>query len=498
MPDLTPEQWIASLWTKLDERTRRIQLFDDYYLGNQQLRFTTSKARETFGRDFGGFADNFCLLVVDAVEERLRVRGFRVGGGSELDQNAAQIWKRNDMAIGSSMAHIEALVNEQSYAIVWLDPDDRTKAQITVESPFEVIIECDRAYRGKRVAALKRWLDADKLWHAVLYLPDAIYKYVAAAPVRGSASIANAVKRADFWNRWEIESEEWPLPNPLGVVPVVPFTNMPRLAPDQGGTSEIAAVVPLQDWLNKGAFDELIASEFVAFPQRVLVNVDIPTDENGQPIEAFKAGVNRIWFVKQAEGVSLAPQIEQFPQANLSPYADIINLIVDHIGAITKTPRHYLLNPGGGTNFSGETLKALEAGLVSKVRRRMAHFGNSWEEVMAIAMRLEEGGRYQPIEDDRIEVDWADPETRTEAQHVDAVVKIGSAPINVPQEQLWKELGYTDEEIRRFKEMTSATPAEPAAPEQLIAGESKSPIAASGNNMQSPVNNGLQNAGGSA
>jgi len=74
----TPEQWITRLWKRLDERTKRIQLFDDYYAGKQRLRFTTLKMRETFGNEFGSFADNFCLLVVDAIEERLKVTGFRV------------------------------------------------------------------------------------------------------------------------------------------------------------------------------------------------------------------------------------------------------------------------------------------------------------------------------------------------------------------------------------------------------------------------------------
>ena len=32
------------------------------------------------------------------------------------------------------------------------------------------------------------------------------------------------------WTRLEVPDEPWPLPNPLGVVPVVPLPNRPRLS----------------------------------------------------------------------------------------------------------------------------------------------------------------------------------------------------------------------------------------------------------------------------
>ena len=48
---------------------------------------------------------------------------------------------------------------------------------------------------------------------------------------------------------------------------------------------------------------------------------------------------------------------------------------------------------------------------------------------------------------------WRDPETRTEAQHVDALVKLGT--LGVPEEQLWADAGYTPTQIARFLEMRS-------------------------------------------
>lgn len=452
------EWWVARLWAKLDERAERIQLYEDYYQGDHRLRFTSQKAREAFGGQFKGFSDNFCLLVVDAIEERLRLRGFRVGGEQDVDDQCQRIWTANDMDVGASMAHTEALVNEEAYAIVWVG-EDRETPVITVESPFEVIVDRDTGRRRHRRAALKRWVDEDdEHWRVVLYLPDQIVKM---RSVEARTSGPAEVGRLGFWTRWVVEGEEWPLPNPLGIVPVVPLTNMPRLGPHQRGTSELKAAVPLQDAINKTVWDEMIASEFLAYPQRWMVGVAMPTDADGTPIPPFKAGSDRVWFMDVAEGATVPPQMGQFPAADLSTYVERRLSLVGDLAAITKTPKHYLIDPGGGTNLSGETVKALEAPLVSKARRKHGILGVGWQEVMALALRLKEGGAWVPGDEDRIEVVWWDPETRTESQHVDALVKLGSDPIGIPQEQLWRDAGYSEEQIKRFREMKAAEPPPP-------------------------------------
>lgn len=453
----SPEWWIARLWAKLDERTRRIQLYDDYYEGNHRLRFMTDQSREVFGTFFQGIAVNFCELVVDATEERLGIRGFRVAEATDVDPDAASIWETNDMDVQSSMVHTEALCNEEGYLIVWVDPRDRTRPVITAESPFEVIVERSSVTRLQREAALKRWLDDDRHWRVELYLPDAIHKYVSHDPVRKGQGMGTALRRPGYWDPFQVEGEEWPLPNPLGVVPVVPITNRPRLGYAFGGTSELKAAVPIQDIINKIVYDEMVASEFVAYPQRWMVGVDIPTDPlTGKPVERFRAGVNRIWAF-QLDSNGTAPSVGQFDPADMDPYVGRVDAKIGQLAAITKTPKHYLIDTGGGTNLSGETVKALEAPLVAKVRRRQGVFGVGWAEVMAIALRLKEGGRYQPSDADRIEVDWKDPETRTEAQHIDALVKLGSDPIGIPQEQLWRDAGYSEEQVARFREAKSPT-----------------------------------------
>ena len=73
-----------------------------------------------------------------------------------------------------------------------------------------------------RRAALKRWQDPDSLkTFATVYLPDATYKYQSATArlVTGGS-----------WEQRVVTDEAWPLPNPIGTVPIIAVPNKPDLA----------------------------------------------------------------------------------------------------------------------------------------------------------------------------------------------------------------------------------------------------------------------------
>lgn len=74
-PAGSPRWWLDVLDYRLTARWREMRVFADYYDGRHALAFATSKFRETFGRLFDAFADNWCQLVVDASVERLQIRG---------------------------------------------------------------------------------------------------------------------------------------------------------------------------------------------------------------------------------------------------------------------------------------------------------------------------------------------------------------------------------------------------------------------------------------
>jgi hypothetical protein len=51
------------------------------------------------------------------------------------------------------------------------------------------------------------------------------------------------------------------------------------------GTSDLRVSIPLTNAINKQVLDMMVASEFAAFPQRVLIGVELPKDPvTNQPL----------------------------------------------------------------------------------------------------------------------------------------------------------------------------------------------------------------------
>lgn len=434
----TPEWWLPRLNARLDARATQVRRYDDYYSGRHRLAFSTSRFREAFGNLFREFADDWCAPVVDAVEERLAIEGFRFGPADQgADQDAWRIWQANHLDADSQIGHVEAFVQGTSYVLVWEGEDDSTP-EITVESPAETTVAFVAGSRRKRAAALKRWKDDDGHLLATLYLPGYLYKF------RSSRVVDDFMDSTQItFERREVDNEPWPLPNPLGVVPVVPLPNQPRLRGE--GESEIRRVIPVQDAVNKLIADMLVASEFAGFPQRYATGIELPGEgeESNEVFKHLKAAVDRFWAFASTE-----TKVGQFQVADLDNYVKAVEMLVQHIASQTRTPPHYFFLRGEFP--SGDSIKAAEAGLVSKARRRMRHFGEGWEEVMRLAFQVigdEERANYAAAE-----TLWADPESRTESQHIDAVVK-KYAGLGIPQRQAWEDANYTQQQIERMEQM---------------------------------------------
>ncbi|MEO6467491.1 MAG: phage portal protein, partial [Acidimicrobiia bacterium] len=233
-----------------------------------------------------------------------------------------------------------------------------------------------------------------------------------------------------------------------GVVPVVEYTANPRLSPSPygGGVAEFEQVIDIQNRINETVFGRLLAMHFSAFRQKWATGLDIPKDENGAPIEPFNAAVGKLWATA-SENVKFG----EFGEHTLTNYLAAAEADVQHLAAISKTPPHYLL--GKMINISGDALKAAETGLVSKCSRHKRFFGESHEEVARLMVKA-----WQPDDPRSLDVTcetiWRDTESRSEAERVDALVKLAS--IGVPREVLWERIpGVTQTEIARWKNMAA-------------------------------------------
>jgi hypothetical protein len=420
--------YLSVLNRRLDVQAMAVAIPEAYYNGHHPLQFATSKFKEAFGSLFSAFADNWCPIVVDAPVERLRVIGFRYGDDVSVD--AWAIWQANALDVESVIAHTEAGKCGASYLLV--DPNGGDP-RITVEHAAQCIVMTDPGDRRKRLAALKRWQGDDGYIYATVYLPDGVYKFQSSTTAL--AGLSEGV-------RWQGRIGEPDVPNPFGVVPVVPILNTPTIL--GGGESDLKPAIPIQNAINKLCTDMLVASEFGAFRQRVLTGVEIPRDpETGRPLgrSEIVAAMSRLWTFESSDA-----KVYDLNPTDLSNFVRAVDMFKADLAAQTRTPPHYLL--GQVVNASGDALKVAEAGLVSKCRRKILYFSDPWEEAMSLALTAT--GRSDVLPSD-VETMWSDPERTSLAELVDASVK--KRTLGIPLEVIWLELGYTPDQISEMKRL---------------------------------------------
>lgn len=440
----SPEWWLVNLYKRLIARAPQVKTLENFYDGIHPLSFVTAEYREEFSTMLRGVSDNWMALVVDAVEERLHVEGFRMTDEPAGDEDAWRMWQENCLDADSEMLHSTALQCGSAYALVWYGDDDQ--AEVTVEHPGQVYVAYEAGSQRKRAAALKTWIDE---WtgdvRANVYLPDGIYKYKSARKVtideystRSGRDRALDVLSA-MWS--PLDGDDARIDNPLGVVPIVEFRNRPRMLGE--GRSEFSDVISVQNQINKLVCDMMVAAEFSAFKQRWATGVEVPRDPmTGKELDGFAAAIDRLWSTEDPNA-----KFGEFGETSLSNYVAAIENRVQSLASRTRTPPHYLLGSSGSFP-SGESLKATETGLIAKVRSRQRHFGESWEEVMRLSFAITD----DPRKDARLaETIWSDPESRSEAEHTDSLLKKMS--LGVPLHQLWEDAGYSQQQIGRFQDM---------------------------------------------
>lgn len=416
-------QTLKTLSDKLDTTATELSRLDAYWHGNQPASYLSPESREALGNRLRVLAVNYPRLAVSSLAERLSVVGFRTDGpDSAPDEALWRLWRRNGLDLGQAQAHVDALVYGRSFVLVWADPTG--DPVVTVESARQVAVERDPASRTV-TSALKRWVAADRAY-AVLYEPDRITRYVSAATVSDPSSMP-----ASSWETTDV------LANPLGVVPMVPMVNRGRLL-DVDGVSEMADVLDLADALNKLVADMMVTSEFYARPRRWATGLEIVEDEDGNPVKPFSPALDDVW---QSE----APETKfgQFDAARLDGYHDAVSLITQQIGALSGLPPHYL-GLHGDQPASADAIRSAEASLVARAYAHQSTFGAAWADVARLMIAVRDGTDPSSLD---VEVEWANPETRTPSQTVDAIVKLKS--IGLPMSFLLDELGLTPAQVER-------------------------------------------------
>lgn len=458
---LTPAQLdqyihLQSIVARQQDAADKVLLLRRYYDGDHPVMLT-ARQQEFLGTlldaDMPTFSHNLVKSVLDTLRERLNLTGVSTVEDEEADDpTATAMWEwfeagrmnaeqirlyRRALRDGLSyvMVDFDAVNNRPRFTLHHVDAGQKEPGVVFHRDPEDsnrVLFACRYWWQG--VNPLQPGEAGRE--RKTVYLPGEIRKYI--------------MGRGGQWEPYQDDGDtSWPLPwidsmgEPLGI-PIVEFANP--------GGSEVEQIIGLQNALNKAWLDLIAASDTNGFPILVIEydttrlgpSANTQSDADNEDADEIRMSPGRLLELDDAT----AHRIEA---ANPLPMIEVINRIEQAISGVSRTPAYYLRPVGGADVPSGEALKQLESGLVRRAEERQLVFGQSWQDVFALAWRINQtfGARLPDVPDMRVEVTWQDANVRnelSEAQTAEAHQRLG-----VPQWELWQRLGYTPEQIDAFK-----------------------------------------------
>lgn len=459
-----------SMYKELSERQRLVSLTDDYYIGKQRLRFASDQWEQRHRDRYKDFADNWCAPVANSLADRLQINGFRLDKESEVSKEEKQLWddwRRADMEMQSSQGLLHSITSSRSFVLVWGSKDGEPEP--TWERSDQALIRYEADNPRKRMAAIKTWCD-DEYEYLNLYWPD-VYKLQRPKSTTTSSQLImpggagyEFFEKPSYatdsnpggWEKREVKGEKWPVPNPMGEVPMVEWAHRPMLGSEP--LSEINGVIAMQDAINLLWAYLFSSADFASLPARVVMGQEPPMmpvlNDDGQPTGKFKpldkAAMQKfeadriLWLTGQNT------KIGQFDSADLDKFLSVVETAVTHVAAQTRTPPHYLILGKGMVNVNAEGMKAAEVGLVMKAIEAQRYYGPSAREVFRL-MALARGNKSVAEQARLGYVEWKDAENHSEAQLVDALSKLHT--IGFPFEFIASRYGLSMTEVANVMKM---------------------------------------------
>lgn len=475
---LSPERLALLMSLAADESDYQRDLIKarDYHVGAQFVALT-ERLREFLGGDTGDTSQdanrlrvNVTRIITTAVTERILVSGFDSNeqgvaqpvldetGAPKTDADGApltetvkpiaawawQVWQANRMDAKQARVHIATCRDSESFVIVdWDNAARRPRftphlrfvdQSVTSSTGADVGEGCRAFYQNddedqQLLYVTKRWTEVftaggqrQQRQRLTIYYPDRIEKY------------------SGFSGAWQAFRDEgdtaWPIPwvdragAPLGI-PVAHFRSSAGM--------EAREAWPAQNAINYLAVLELTAADMTAF--RILVAIGWnPVNAAGAPLTIAPG----TWVGT----VNKDGKVQDIPPADIAPISNLIEGWVFRAAMVTDTPISRFITTKA---VSAEgTQKQQDGPLVNKVRNRQGELGNGWEDCMRIGVRLANTfGAGDLDEMALIYAKWEPAEARDEGAQLDAAVK--KQDLGVPVEQVWAELGYSQEKIAQWQ-----------------------------------------------
>lgn len=400
-------------------------------------------------------AVNLSRMIVNTLRDRLSLTGLQI---SDEEQAVlfAEWWKYSRMSSNQHDIYTWTLRDQEAFVILAFERPNAALgvAGVTAEAgqiPGRVTFHVKQRYTdpqvggdgdgcrahyedGRLAYVTQRW--AETVWRnkkpfsrlrLTIYLPDRTERYVD----EGKGWAKYRTDPADTWPITWVDAAG----RPVGV-PVVHFTN-------EEERPEARDAWGLHLASDHTIASLLIASQMQGFPM-LWANFYPTTD--GKPPNDDRSNV---WQVGPASIVGNAEmgkdgKLDRIPPGDLSQLINAENQWLMWTAASTSTPA-LASTLALGQNISGETLKQFDVAQVTKAERLQSRFGDKWEEVAEKARVIYNAFAAANLKPTVYNSTWRSAETRDRRDRMAESAEKRAA--GVPEEQLWIEFGYSQEDI---------------------------------------------------
>lgn len=425
----------------------RLNKVDRYMRGDHDGPYTPTTATAEYKLLATRCVSNWMPLLVKTPSQAMAVSGYRRTGSTDGVVAPEWLeWQRNRMDSRQTAVHRASLAYGLAYVTVLKDALGRPKA------------------RGVSPRRMFAWYadpasDELPLWALEMSrLPDPNNaKDVASGTLYTQRNVIT-VEVSGGQEATVKQTASAPHGITLDGAPVCPVV---RFAPDIDLEGRVTGVIepqiPVQDKINQTNFDLLVAQTFGSFKVRYATGMapEFETDPaTGEVIYDSTTGKPKPIPVRaDASRFMMADDPDtkfgQLDETPLGGFLDAIEAGVKQLAAVSQTPPHYLL--GSVVNLSAEALAAAEAALTRAVTEYQNALGEAWELVLALFSSIL-GREYDP----EAQVTWADFESRSLAQTVDALGKAVQM-LHVPPRALWPRIpGVTGKDVEEWKDIAEA------------------------------------------
>lgn len=417
-------------WEQRQKDRARLERIRRYYKGEHDVPYMPKGASAEYKSLIKKAVHNWLPMVPTVVNQNLFVEGYRnpteAAQGNRSDTTLAwDAWIANNMESRQSAVHNGTLIYGSHYVTVLPGSPLAVVRQASAIDMTAVFADEDDDFPVIAARFSKAFFQG-KMWRQV-----EIYDDVAITTYLGDLSEIT-VDLDGFFEHKRAEHN-------LGVCPVVRFRNEYPDSSEDYVRGEIEPYIPIQDRLNETVLDLLMAQTYGAYIQKWVTGYAIPDDpETGEPVEPFKAMVDRMFVADDPE-----TKFGNFEQTDLTGFLASIEAAVKHFSATAQVPPHYLL--GAMANLSADALTAAETGLARKVAQRKSLFGVSWNSVLRLASIA--SGEKPDLD---ASVVWRDTEARSISATVDAYGKLATM-LAVPVQALWEKIpGVTNDDVKAW------------------------------------------------